>query len=140
MYFLSLCLISIAPASFKTASTEFISFKLASIAITNLSFVALRSITLGALPGRIFSEVKKALLVGPVLFIAPRKGYGNALLCAHCRNVVMCDCGGRLSVTAKLKAPSCVHCGKMFQGWNNALFAIGGANYLYIADHHVRVG
>ena len=69
------------------------------------------------LPGRIFSEVKKALLVGPVLFIAPRKGYGNALLCAHCRNVAMCDCGGRLSVTAKLKAPSCVHCGKMFQGW-----------------------
>lgn len=69
------------------------------------------------LPGRIFSEVKKALLIGPVLFIAPRKGYGNALLCAHCRNVGMCDCGGRLSVTAKLRAPSCVHCGKMFQGW-----------------------
>ncbi len=69
------------------------------------------------LPGRIFSEVKKALLVGPVLFIAPRKGYGNALLCAHCRNVALCECGGRLSVAAKLKAPSCVHCGKMFQGW-----------------------
>jgi primosomal protein N' (replication factor Y) len=69
------------------------------------------------LPGRIFSEVKKALLVGPVLFIAPRKGYGNALLCAHCRNVALCECGGRLSVAAKLKAPSCVHCGKVFQGW-----------------------
>ena len=69
------------------------------------------------LPGRIFSEIKKALEVGPVLFIAPRKGYGNALLCAHCRNVAMCDCGGRLSVTAKMKAPSCVHCGKAFQGW-----------------------
>jgi primosomal protein N' (replication factor Y) len=69
------------------------------------------------LPGRIFSEVKRALLVGPVLFIAPRKGYGNALLCAHCRNVALCECGGRLSVAAKLKAPSCVHCGKMFQGW-----------------------
>ena len=69
------------------------------------------------LPGRIFSEVKKALLVGPVLFIAPRKGYGNALLCAHCRNVALCECGGRLSVAAKFKAPSCVHCGKVFQGW-----------------------
>ena len=69
------------------------------------------------LPGRIFAEVKKALSVGPVLFIAPRKGYGNALLCAHCRNVAMCECGGRLSVAAKLKAPSCVHCGKVFQGW-----------------------
>jgi len=69
------------------------------------------------LPGRIFAEVKKALSVGPVLFIAPRKGYGNALLCAHCRNVAMCECGGRLSVAAKSKAPSCVHCGKVFQGW-----------------------
>ena len=69
------------------------------------------------LPGRIFSDIKKALAVGPVLFIAPRKGYGNALLCAHCRNVAACACGGRLSVSAKGKAPSCVHCGKVFQGW-----------------------
>jgi primosomal protein N' (replication factor Y) len=69
------------------------------------------------LPGRIFSEIKKALNVGPVLFIAPRKGYGNALLCAHCRNVASCDCGGRLSVSGKNKAPSCVHCGTSFQEW-----------------------
>ena len=69
------------------------------------------------LPGRIFSEIKKALDNGPVLFIAPRRGYGNALLCAHCRNVASCDCGGRLSVSAKGKAPSCVHCGKAFQSW-----------------------
>ena len=69
------------------------------------------------LPGRIFTEVKKALTIGPVLFIAPRKGYGNALLCAHCRNVAMCGCGGRLSVAAKSKAPSCVHCGTTFAGW-----------------------
>ena len=69
------------------------------------------------LPGRIFSEVKKALNNGPVLFIAPRKGYGNALLCAHCRNVASCDCGGRLSVSAKNKAPACVHCGESFNEW-----------------------
>ena len=69
------------------------------------------------LPGRIFSEIKKALIVGPVLFIAPRKGYGNALLCAHCRNVASCDCGGRLVVSAKSKSPSCVHCGTSFQDW-----------------------
>jgi len=69
------------------------------------------------LPGRIFGDIKKALAVGPVLFIAPRKGYGNALLCSHCRNVATCDCGGRLSVSAKGKAPSCVHCGKTFQAW-----------------------
>jgi primosomal protein N' (replication factor Y) len=69
------------------------------------------------LPGRIFTDVKKALTTGPVLFIAPRKGYGNALLCAHCRNVAACECGGRLSVSAKGKAPSCVHCGNSFPAW-----------------------
>ena len=69
------------------------------------------------LPGRIFTDVKKALTSGPVLFIAPRKGYGNALLCAHCRNVAACECGGRLSVSAKGKAPACVHCGNSFPAW-----------------------
>ena len=69
------------------------------------------------LPGRIFPEIRKALELGPVLFVAPRKGYGNALLCAHCRNVAVCDCGGRLSVAAKTRAPSCVHCGRVFHGW-----------------------
>ena len=44
------------------------------------------------LPGRIFVEIKKALAIGPVLFIAPRKVYGNALLCSHCRNVATCGC------------------------------------------------
>jgi len=69
------------------------------------------------LPGRIFSEVKKALKNGPVLFVAPRKGYGNALLCAHCRNVALCKCGGRLSVASKGLAPTCVHCGTGCPSW-----------------------
>jgi primosomal protein N' (replication factor Y) (superfamily II helicase) len=69
------------------------------------------------LPGRIFSEIKKALKKGPVLFIAPRKGYGNALLCSHCRNVALCNCGGRLSVASKGLAPTCVHCGIAFPSW-----------------------
>jgi primosomal protein N' (replication factor Y) (superfamily II helicase) len=69
------------------------------------------------LPGRIFTEIKKALKKGPVLFIAPRKGYGNALLCSHCRNVALCQCGGRLSVASKGLAPTCVHCGRAFPSW-----------------------
>ncbi len=69
------------------------------------------------LPGRIFSEIKKALGQGPVLFLAPRKGYGNALLCAHCRNVATCKCGGRLSVVSKNGAPNCVHCGTHYPDW-----------------------
>ena len=69
------------------------------------------------MPGRIYSEIKKALKKGPVLFVAPRKGYGNALLCAHCRNVALCKCGGRLSVSSKGLAPTCVHCGTSFPTW-----------------------
>ena len=69
------------------------------------------------LPGRIFSEIRKALKKGPVLFIAPRKGYGNALLCSHCRNVALCKCGGRMSVASKGLAPTCVHCGSTFPTW-----------------------
>jgi len=69
------------------------------------------------LPGRIFSEIKKALKKGPVLFVAPRKGYGNALLCSHCRNAALCKCGGRLSVASKGLAPACVHCGTAFATW-----------------------
>ena len=38
-------------------------------------------------------------------------------MCAHCRNVAACECGGRLSVSAKGKAPSCVHCGNSFPAW-----------------------
>ena len=69
------------------------------------------------LPGRIYSEIRKALKKGPVLFVAPRKGYGNALLCAHCRNVALCKCGGRLGVASKGVAPTCVHCGTGFPTW-----------------------
>ena len=69
------------------------------------------------LPGRIFSEIRSALKEGPVLFIAPRKGYGNAVLCAHCRNIAQCACGGRLTVASKGANPTCVHCGSIFQQW-----------------------
>lgn len=69
------------------------------------------------LPGKIFSEIKKALGQGPVLFLSPRKGYGNALLCAHCRNIAICKCGGRLNVASRNVAPNCVHCGTHYPDW-----------------------
>lgn len=70
------------------------------------------------LPGKIFSQIRSALKKGPVLFVAPRKGYGNALMCAHCRNIATCSCGGRLVVTGKNTAPSCVHCAKNHLDWS----------------------
>lgn len=81
------------------------------------------------LPGRIFSEIKRSLKSGPVLFLAPRKGYGNALLCAHCKNIAICKCGGRLSVASKNQAPTCVHCGSGFPEWRCS-FCLRDKQYL----------
>ena len=81
------------------------------------------------LPGRIFPEIRKALKNGPVLFLAARKGYGNALLCAQCRNIAKCDCGGRLQVGGRLIPPICVHCGKSHKEWRCA-FCKGSSQYL----------
>ncbi|MDA2962794.1 MAG: hypothetical protein O3A27_03445 [Actinomycetota bacterium] len=70
------------------------------------------------LPGRIFSHIRAALAQGPVLFLIARKGYGNALLCAHCRNIALCNCGARLVVGSKGAAPSCTLCQRQYPQWS----------------------
>jgi len=72
------------------------------------------------LPTKIFSTVRKALKSGPVLFLVPRKGYGNAVLCRKCKNISICECGGRLSIAAKTSAPQCVLCLKSYEDWRCA--------------------
>ncbi|MDP1850871.1 MAG: hypothetical protein Q8K48_00455 [Candidatus Planktophila sp.] len=69
------------------------------------------------LPDRIFKEIRKGLKLGPVLFIVPRKGYGNALLCANCKNVAVCACGSRLAVTSKNADPICLLCHTTYLDW-----------------------
>ena len=69
------------------------------------------------LPGRIISEVRKALKKGPVLFIAARKGYSQALSCARCRNVAQCECGGRLFKSSPNLKPECALCGIKHDLW-----------------------
>ena len=69
------------------------------------------------LPGRIFTDIRKALAKGPVLFLMPRKGYGNALLCAHCKNMAKCICGGRLILTSKNAVPQCAVCSTSYPDW-----------------------
>lgn len=70
------------------------------------------------LPGKIFSDIRSALASGPVLFVVPRKGYGNALLCAHCKNLARCSCGARLVVGSKGAAPSCEVCQSTYPDWS----------------------
>ena len=72
------------------------------------------------LPGRIFTEIRKALTLGPALFMMPRKGYGNALLCAHCKNLAVCTCGARLIVPSKGAQPICVLCLTTYPEWRCA--------------------
>jgi primosomal protein N' (replication factor Y) len=69
------------------------------------------------LPGRIISEVRKALGQGAVLFLVPRKGYANALLCAKCKNLSLCDCGARLFLRNQTSDPLCSICSKEVKDW-----------------------
>jgi len=63
------------------------------------------------LPGRVFTSIRSALKSGPVLFLVPRKGYASSLMCKKCRNISLCECGGKLSKSGANEAAACVHCG-----------------------------
>ena len=69
------------------------------------------------IPTKIYQLVRKALLVGPVLFLVPAKGYATAISCAKCRNVALCECGGKLSKASAKSDPVCVLCSKIYQNW-----------------------
>ena len=57
---------------------------------------------------------------GPVLFLVPRKGYANSVLCAHCRNIATCTCGSKLHLSSKSADPSCRICGLQQKDWTCA--------------------
>ena len=69
------------------------------------------------IPDGAFSVIRKALKNGPVLFLVPRKGYGNSVLCRKCRNVAFCTCGGRLELTGAGESPHCVLCRTLYTDW-----------------------
>ena len=69
------------------------------------------------LPSRLISEIRKAMKVGPILFISPRKGYSQALTCSKCRNIALCTCGGKLSQASAKSSVECVICAKVHSDW-----------------------
>lgn len=69
------------------------------------------------LPERIFSQIRAGLKQGSVLFVLPRKGYANAMLCAHCKNLAQCECGARLHLPSQNSSPSCRTCGIVVNDW-----------------------
>lgn len=69
------------------------------------------------IPSALISSFKDSLKQGPVLVVAPRKGYGRAISCARCRNIALCNCGGRLTKLSKLSNLSCLICSKRYEDW-----------------------
>lgn len=84
---------------------------------TTLKVKAFSSQDSSLLPGRIFADIRTSVAKGPVLFLLPRKGYANALLCAHCKNLALCSCGGKLHLSGKKSEPICRMCGLEFANW-----------------------
>lgn len=82
-----------------------------------ISVVAQTSSNGELIPSKIYQQVRKALSAGPVLFLVPAKGYATAISCAKCRNIAMCECGGKLAKSNAKSEPICVLCSKKYQSW-----------------------
>jgi primosomal protein N' (replication factor Y) len=82
-----------------------------------ISVIAQASSNGELIPSKIYQHVRKALTTGPVLFLVPAKGYATAISCAKCRNIAICECGGKLSKSSAKSEPSCVMCSKNYQNW-----------------------
>lgn len=82
-----------------------------------ISVIAQASSNGELIPSKIYQQVRKAIASGPVLFLVPAKGYATAISCAKCRNIAMCECGGKLSKGSAKSEPTCVLCSKKYQNW-----------------------
>jgi primosomal protein N' (replication factor Y) len=82
-----------------------------------ISVIAQSSSNGELIPSKIYQQVRKGLTTGPVLFLVPAKGYATAISCAKCRNVAICECGGKLSQSSAKSEPTCVLCSKKYQNW-----------------------
>ena len=82
-----------------------------------ISVIAQASSNGELIPTKIYQQVRKSLVNGPVLFLVPAKGYATAISCAKCRNVAICECGGKLSKSSAKSEPACVLCSKKYQNW-----------------------
>lgn len=69
------------------------------------------------IPSRLVGDIRRAMNSGPILFLAPRKGYSQAIVCAKCRNSALCDCGGKLWKKSSQSALECTICAKNHADW-----------------------
>jgi primosomal protein N' (replication factor Y) len=82
------------------------------------------------LPDRIFTPIRDALTRGSVLFLVPRKGYSQAISCTSCRNISLCDCGGRIYFGGPQKGYICSLCNLVSMEWSCKWCKKSAANLL----------
>ena len=82
------------------------------------------------LPDRIFTPIRDALTRGSVLFLVPRKGYSQAISCTSCRNISLCDCGGRIYFGGPEKGYICSLCNLSTLEWSCKWCKKSAANLL----------
>lgn len=69
------------------------------------------------IPSGALSIIRKSLNDGPVLFIAPAKGWAHAIRCSRCKTLSKCKCGGNFEIKNEKSAITCNHCGLINQQW-----------------------
>ncbi|KRO71913.1 MAG: hypothetical protein ABS00_00930, partial [Actinobacteria bacterium BACL2 MAG-120920-bin34] len=67
-------------------------------------------------PNSYHDTIRKALKNGPVLVSVSDKGYANTFSCQRCRNLALCECGGRQIIGKKNKY-SCSICDYQSDQW-----------------------
>ena len=68
--------------------------------------------------GSYFSVITKGLAKGSVLISMGNPGYVTSFSCQNCRNIALCDCGGKLYLPGKGRPAQCATCSKNFLEWS----------------------
>ncbi len=66
---------------------------------------------------KIHGIISEGLKRGSVLILHANTGYVNSFSCNHCRNLAVCECGERLTLSGNSKATTCSMCGLKKDAW-----------------------
>jgi len=65
-----------------------------------------------------FPVISGGLKRGSVLVCIGNKGYVNSFACQKCRNIALCECGGKLHIAKDGAVPKCTVCAQHYPGWS----------------------
>jgi primosomal protein N' (replication factor Y) len=64
------------------------------------------------IPSRLVALMRSKISDGSILVLTHRKGYAQALSCSQCRNIALCECGGKLRQISQKSGISCSLCNR----------------------------